>query len=187
MTTINHRVAARAVGVTKAYGAGETRVLALDDVSVAFHAGRFTAIMGPSGSGKSTLMHCLAGLDSVSHGEVHIGDTRVTGLGDRALTRLRREKVGFIFQQFNLLPTLTAHENILLPLSIAGRKPDGEWFDTVIETVGLRPTGSATGPANSPAASSSGWRVRGHWSPGRTSSSPTSRPGTSTPVPARRC
>jgi putative ABC transport system ATP-binding protein len=139
MTTINHPVAARAVGVTKAYGAGETRVLALDDVSVAFHAGRFTAIMGPSGSGKSTLMHCLAGLDSVSHGEVHIGDTRVTGLGDRALTRLRREKVGFIFQQFNLLPTLTAHENILLPLSIAGRKPDREWFDTVIETVGLRP------------------------------------------------
>ena len=138
MTPINN-TAARAVGVTKAYGAGETRVLALDDVSVSFQAGRFTAIMGPSGSGKSTLMHCLAGLDAVSDGEVYIGETRVTGLGDWALTRLRREKVGFIFQQFNLLPTLTAQENILLPLSIAGRKPDREWFGTVVETVGLRP------------------------------------------------
>jgi putative ABC transport system ATP-binding protein len=132
------RIAARAVGVTKAYGAGETRVLALDDVSVTFAAGRFTAIMGPSGSGKSTLMHCLAGLDTVSGGEVYIGDTRVTGLGDRALTRLRRDNVGFIFQQFNLLPTLTARENVLLPMAIAKRKPDTAWFDTVIETVGLR-------------------------------------------------
>jgi putative ABC transport system ATP-binding protein len=134
----NGRAAARAVGVTKAYGSGETRVLALDDVTVTFAAGRFTAIMGPSGSGKSTLMHCLAGLDTVSGGEVYIGDTRVTGLGDRALTGLRRDKVGFIFQQFNLLPTLTAHENILLPLSIAKRKPDPAWFDTVVGTVGLR-------------------------------------------------
>jgi len=137
-TTANlRRVAARAVGVTKAYGTGETRVLALDDVSVTFQAGRFTAIMGPSGSGKSTLMHCLAGLDDVSHGEVYVGDAKVTGLGDRALTRLRRDKVGFVFQQFNLLPTLTARENILLPLSIAGRKPDRAWFDTVVQTVGL--------------------------------------------------
>jgi putative ABC transport system ATP-binding protein len=131
------RAAARAVGVTKAYGAGETRVLALDDVSITFDAGRFTAIMGPSGSGKSTLMHCLAGLDAVSGGEVYIGDTRVTGLGDRALTRLRRDRVGFIFQQFNLLPTLTAQENILLPLSIAGRKPDTAWLRAVVQTVGL--------------------------------------------------
>jgi putative ABC transport system ATP-binding protein len=137
-TTANGRVAARAVGVTKAYGSGETRVLALDDVSAEFRAGRFTAIMGPSGSGKSTLMHCLAGLDAVSGGEVYIGDTRVTGLSDRALTGLRRDKVGFIFQQFNLLPTLTAQENILLPLSIARRRPDPAWFDTVIDTVGLR-------------------------------------------------
>jgi putative ABC transport system ATP-binding protein len=137
--TVESRYAARAVGVTKAYGSGEARVLALDEVSVTFEAGRFTAIMGPSGSGKSTLMHCLAGLDNVTRGEVYIGDTQVTGLGDRALTRLRRDKVGFIFQQFNLLPTLTAQENILLPLSIAGRKPDREWFDTVVETVGLRP------------------------------------------------
>jgi putative ABC transport system ATP-binding protein len=137
ITVTASRVAARAVGVTKAYGTGETRVLALDDVSVTFQAGRFTAIMGPSGSGKSTLMHCLAGLDEVSRGEVYVGDTKVTGLSDRALTRLRRAKVGFVFQQFNLLPTLTAQENILLPLSIAGRKPDRAWFDTVVETVGL--------------------------------------------------
>jgi putative ABC transport system ATP-binding protein len=141
MTTItdtNGRVAARAVGLTKAYGSGETRVLALDAVSVAFDAGRFTAIMGPSGSGKSTLMHCLAGLDDASQGQVHVGDTLVTGLADRALTRLRRDKVGFVFQQFNLLPTLTAQENILLPLSIAGRRPDPAWFDTVVDTVGIR-------------------------------------------------
>jgi putative ABC transport system ATP-binding protein len=135
MTTT--RIAARAVGVTKAYGSGETRVLALDGVSVEFQASRFTAIMGPSGSGKSTLMHCLAGLDAVTGGDVYIGDTRVTGLRDKALTGLRRDKVGFIFQQFNLLPTLTAHENILLPMSIAKRKPDPEWFDTVVATVGL--------------------------------------------------
>jgi putative ABC transport system ATP-binding protein len=137
-TAIDRRIAARAVGVTKAYGSGETRVLALDEVSVAFTAGRLTAIMGPSGSGKSTLMHCLAGLDAVSGGDVYIGDTRVTGLGDRALTNLRRDQVGFIFQQFNLLPTLSARENILLPLSIAKRKPDPGWFDNVIETVGLQ-------------------------------------------------
>jgi putative ABC transport system ATP-binding protein len=136
-TADRSRAAARAVGVTKAYGTGETRVLALDDISVTFQAGRFTAIMGPSGSGKSTLMHCLAGLDEVSHGEVYVGEAKVTGLGDRALTRLRRDKVGFIFQQFNLLPTLTAQENILLPLSIAGRKPDRAWFDTVVQTVSL--------------------------------------------------
>jgi len=105
---------------------------------VELERGAFTAIMGPSGSGKSTLMHCLAGLDAVTRGEVHIGDTLVTGLKDKALTRLRREQVGFVFQQFNLLPTLSAEENILLPLSIAGRKPDAAWFDTVIDTVGLR-------------------------------------------------
>jgi len=129
--------AARAVQVWKVYGAGETEVVALRDVTVELARGKFTAIMGPSGSGKSTLMHCLAGLDSVSRGEVYVGDTRVTGLGDAGLTRLRRDKIGFIFQQFNLLPTLTAEENILLPLSIAGRKPDPEWYRTVIETVRL--------------------------------------------------
>jgi len=131
-------VAARAVGVTKVYGSGEATVTALDAVSVEIERGRFTAIMGPSGSGKSTLMHCLAGLDDVDSGEVFVGDAKVTGLKDKGLTDLRRTKVGFIFQQFNLLPTLTAEENILLPLAIGGRKVDRAWFDTVIDTVGLR-------------------------------------------------
>jgi putative ABC transport system ATP-binding protein len=131
-------VASRAREVWKVYGAGEARVVALRGVTVEFARGAFTAIMGPSGSGKSTLMHCLAGLDTVTRGEVWVGDTRVTGLGDAGLTRLRRDRVGFVFQQFNLLPTLTAKENILLPLSIAGRKPDPAWYDTVIDTVGLR-------------------------------------------------
>ncbi|MFF5235060.1 ABC transporter ATP-binding protein [Dactylosporangium sp. NPDC000521] len=131
-------VAAKAVDVWKVYGTGEAQVNALGGVSVELEKGRFTAIMGPSGSGKSTLMHCLAGLDAVSRGEVYIGDSKITGLSDRGLTNLRRTKVGFIFQQFNLLPTLTAEENILLPLSIAGRKPDAAWYNTVIETVGLR-------------------------------------------------
>ena len=130
-------VAARAEEVWKVYGTGENQVVALRGVSASFARGRFTAIMGPSGSGKSTLMHCLAGLDTVTRGTVHIGGTEVTKLPDRALTRLRRDRVGFIFQQFNLLPTLTAAENIRLPLDIAGRKPDQEWWDTVIGTVGL--------------------------------------------------
>ena len=130
-------VAARAADVWKVYGSGEAQVVALHGVSVELEKGRYTAIMGPSGSGKSTLMHCLAGLDTVTRGEVYIGDTRLTGLSDRALTDLRRDKVGFVFQQFNLLPTLTAEENILLPLSIAGRKPDREWFTTVVKAVGL--------------------------------------------------
>jgi putative ABC transport system ATP-binding protein len=131
-------VAARAADLWKVYGSGEAQVVALRGVDVELERSRFTAIMGPSGSGKSTLMHCLAGLDSVTRGQVSIGDTQVTGLGDAGLTRLRRDKVGFIFQQFNLLPTLTAAENILLPLSIAGRKPDQQWYDTVIDTVNLR-------------------------------------------------
>jgi putative ABC transport system ATP-binding protein len=130
-------VAARAVDVWKVYGTGEAQVIALRGVNVELERGRFTAIMGPSGSGKSTLMHCLAGLDSVTRGEVYIGETKVTGLGDSGLTKLRRDKVGFIFQQFNLLPTLTAEENILLPMSIAGRRPDQQWYDTVIATVAL--------------------------------------------------
>ncbi|HEY1179919.1 MAG TPA: ABC transporter ATP-binding protein [Phytomonospora sp.] len=131
-------IAARAAGVWKVYGTGEAQVIALRDVSVDLARGRFTAIMGPSGSGKSTLMHCLAGLDTVNRGEVFIGDLRVTGMSDRQLTQMRRDNVGFIFQQFNLLPTLTAEENITLPLSIAGKKPDKAWFDQVIDTVGLR-------------------------------------------------
>ena len=131
-------VAAKAVDVWKKYGSGEAAVTALAGVNVEVERGRFTAIMGPSGSGKSTLMHCLAGLDDVTGGEVWIGDTKVTGLRDKGLTDLRRTKVGFIFQQFNLLPTLTAEENITLPLAIGGRKVDRAWFDTVVDTVGLR-------------------------------------------------
>jgi putative ABC transport system ATP-binding protein len=131
-------VAARAVEVWKVYGTTEdTRVDALAGVSVDFPAGHFTAIMGPSGSGKSTLMHCLAGLDMVTRGEVWIGDVQVDTLGDRGLTRLRRNQVGFIFQQFNLMPTLTADENITLPLAIGGRKPDREWMELVVRTLGL--------------------------------------------------
>jgi putative ABC transport system ATP-binding protein len=130
--------ATRAVDLWKVYGTGEAQVIALRGVTVALERGRFTAIMGPSGSGKSTLMHCLAGLDSVTRGHVWVGDTEVTGLNDSGMTKLRREKVGFVFQQFNLLPTLTAAENILLPLNIAGRKVDKQWYDTVIDTVDLR-------------------------------------------------
>jgi putative ABC transport system ATP-binding protein len=132
------RVAARAVGVTKVYGQGDAAVHALDGVSVEFGAGRFTAIMGPSGSGKSTLMHCLAGLDSITDGHVWIGDIELSQLNEKQLTRLRREKVGFVFQSFNLLPTLTALENITLPKSLAGEKPDQAWLDQVIDTVSLR-------------------------------------------------
>ena len=129
--------AARAEGATKVYGRGSTEVLALDDVTVGVPAGRFTAVMGPSGSGKSTLMHCLAGLDSLTSGRVFIGDVELGSLSDRELTRVRRERVGFVFQAFNLLPTLNARENITLPMSLAGTKPDKEWVRTVVETVGL--------------------------------------------------
>jgi putative ABC transport system ATP-binding protein len=129
--------AARAVGLSKAYGSGDTAVLALDRVDVEIDSGRFTAIMGPSGSGKSTLMHCLAGLDQASSGEVWIGDTELTRLGDKQLTRLRRDRIGFVFQAFNLLPTLTAEENITLPGDIAGRKADEAWLRQVVQTLGL--------------------------------------------------
>ncbi|HEX2134242.1 MAG TPA: ABC transporter ATP-binding protein [Actinophytocola sp.] len=140
MSTVTETItglAARADGVTKAYGTGAAAVTALDDISVDVQRGQFTAIMGPSGSGKSTLMHCLAGLDTVDSGEVWIGETRLTGLGDKGLADLRRNRVGFVFQQFNLLPTLSAEENITLPLAIANRKPDRAWFDTVVDAVGL--------------------------------------------------
>ncbi len=129
--------AARAVGLSKVYGEGDTRVTALDDVSVDFLRGQFTAIMGPSGSGKSTLMHCMAGLDTVTSGSARIGETELVGLKDKQLTKLRRDQIGFVFQSFNLLPTLTAIENITLPMDIAGRKPDRAWLDQVVRTVGL--------------------------------------------------
>ena len=129
--------AARAVGLSKVYGEGETKVVALRSVDVEFEVGAFTAIMGPSGSGKSTLMHCMAGLDSASEGRVFIGESDLTTMKDNDLTRLRRERMGFVFQAFNLVPTLTAEENITLPLDIAGRTVDREWFDLVVGTVGL--------------------------------------------------
>ena len=136
--SIADAAAARCERLMKVYGDGETRVVALDEVSVRFPKGRFTAIMGPSGSGKSTLMHVMAGLDAASSGRTWIGGTELTTLDDKGLTRLRRDQVGFIFQSFNLVPTLTALENITLPMDIAGRKPDQRWLDEVIETVGLR-------------------------------------------------
>ena len=131
-------VAARTIDLTKVYGEGDASVAALDGVSIDFRRGEFTAVMGPSGSGKSTLMHCMAALDTATGGDVHLGDTSLSGLGDKQLTNLRRDKIGFIFQAYNLVPTLTAQENIELPLAIAGRKPDPTWFDTVIDTVDLR-------------------------------------------------
>jgi putative ABC transport system ATP-binding protein len=130
--------AARAESATKIYGSGTAAVRALDGVTVAFERGQFSAIMGPSGSGKSTLLHCLAGLDKVTGGEIYIGDVALSSLNDRDLTLLRRDRVGFVFQAFNLIPTLSAAENITLPLTIAGRQPDGAWHDEVIATVGLR-------------------------------------------------
>ncbi len=130
-------IAAATTDLSKVYGSGDTRVVALDRVSIAFREGEFTAIMGPSGCGKSTLMHCAAGLDSPSSGSVRVGTTELSTLGDRQLTALRRDRIGFIFQAFNLLPTLTALENITLPLTIAGRRPDQQWLDRVISMVGL--------------------------------------------------
>lgn len=130
--------AARAVNLTKVYGSGDTQVHALAGVSAEFARGEFTAIMGPSGSGKSTLMHCLAGLDAATSGAVLIGATDLTTLSDKQMTQLRRDRIGFVFQAFNLVPTLTALENITLPLDIAGRRADRQWLDTVIDRLGLR-------------------------------------------------
>ena len=131
------RAAAWASEATKVYGSGPTEVRALDGVDVSFEEGRFSAIMGPSGSGKSTLMHCMAGLDDLTSGRVYIGDIDLTTLSERDLTLLRRDHIGFVFQAFNLVPTLNAAENITLPMDLAGTEPDQSWFDHVIETVGL--------------------------------------------------
>ena len=133
-TSLTTLAAARAQNVSKTYGSGDAFVAALDNVSVTLNSGEFTAIMGPSGSGKSTLLHVLAGLDRPMTGEVYLGDTEITGLNDRQLTLLRRDQIGFIFQSFNLLPTLTAAENIVLPMRIAGRKPDAFWVQSIVET-----------------------------------------------------
>ncbi len=131
--------AAGAIDARKTYGLGDAAINALDGVSVSFEPGRFTAIMGPSGSGKSTLLHCLAGLDSLTEGAVFIGDTYLADLNDKQLTELRRKQVGFVFQAYNLIPTLTAKENILLPLMLGGERGDEQWIDRVVETVGLKP------------------------------------------------
>jgi putative ABC transport system ATP-binding protein len=139
MTTVfaPTRAAATVTDLVKVYGTGDTAVRALDGITVQFGAGQFTAIMGPSGSGKSTLMHCAAGLDTATSGSVSIGDTPITGLPDKALTRLRRDRVGFVFQSYNLLPTLTAAQNIRLPLDLAGRAPDPDWYRRLLELLGL--------------------------------------------------
>jgi putative ABC transport system ATP-binding protein len=136
-TLVRTTAAAHTVDATKVYGTADTAVVALDNVSVEFSTGRFTAIMGPSGSGKSTLMHCAAGLDGLTSGEVFIGDVELGSLSDKQLTLLRRTQIGFVFQAYNLVPTLTAGENIALPFTLAGGKPDPDWFHDVIDTVGL--------------------------------------------------
>ena len=127
----------RLQGVSKIYGSGDAQVRALDDVSVGFGAGEFTAIMGPSGSGKSTMMHILAGLDAPTSGRVFVEDTDITALKDTALTKLRRDRIGFVFQSFNLVPTLDARANILLPMRLAGRAPEKEWFDLIVNSLGI--------------------------------------------------
>jgi putative ABC transport system ATP-binding protein len=134
---MSQRYAASVTDAFKIYGEGDSEVRALDGVTVAFEAGRFTAIMGPSGSGKSTLLHCQAGLDTLSSGSVQIGDVNLSSLKDRDLTELRRTQVGFVFQAYNLIPTLNAYENIVLPLMLGGERGDQEWIDEVIATVGL--------------------------------------------------
>jgi putative ABC transport system ATP-binding protein len=131
-------LAARAVNASKIYGKGDTAVHALDAIDVAFDRARYTAIMGPSGSGKSTLLHCLAGLDRLTSGQVFLGDIEVSGLSEKELTRVRRDHIGFVFQTYNLIPTLTALENITLPASLAGRNEDKQWLDQIIDTVRLR-------------------------------------------------
>ena len=132
-------VAARAVHASKIYGEGETEVRALDDVDVDFERGAYTAIMGPSGSGKSTLLHCIAGLDTLTSGQVFLGDVELSSLSEKKLTQLRRDKIGFIFQTYNLIPTLTALENITLPMALAGRDGDKAWIDRIVDTVSLGP------------------------------------------------
>ena len=130
-------VAAHTINLRKIYGSGETELAALDGVTVEFRHAQFTAIMGPSGSGKSTLLHCLAGLDDATSGQVFVGDAELTTLDDKELTLIRRDRIGFVFQSFNLVPTLTAMENITLPMNIAGRSPDRVWLNTIIDTLGL--------------------------------------------------
>ena len=177
---------AQTFGLSKVYGVGAAAVAALDDVTVEFERGRLTAIMGPSGSGKSTLMHCMAALDAPSAGRVVIDGVDISHLKDKALTRLRRDRLGFVFQAYNLVPTLTARENITLPMDIAGRKVDAIWFDVVVDTLGIRDRLSHR-PDELLRWTTAAGRVRtGLAAAGRRSSSPTSRRATSTPTPVRR-
>ena len=191
--TSNHRQprpatpAAHAVELRKTYGTGQATVHALAGITVTFERGRFTAVMGPSGSGKSTLMHCMAGLDRPTSGQTFVGDLDIGRLDDKGLTQLRRDRIGFVFQSFNLVPTLTAGENITLPADLAGQKVDQEWFDYLVDQLGHRRP--AVAPAQRdvgrPAAA---LRLRpGPDQPARPRSSPTSRPGTSTRTPPPRC
>ena len=152
--------AARAVELTKTYGIGDVAVRALDAVDVEFERGRFTAVMGPSGSGKSTLMHCMAGLDTPTSGQAFVGDDEIGRIDDGALTQMRRDRIGFVFQSFNLVPTLTAGDNITLPLDLAGAPVDPAWFDYLVERLGIAQR-LRTAPASCPAGSSSAWRARG--------------------------
>ena len=138
VTTEATAVSSRAVDVTKVFGEGDNAVRALDGVSVEFASGEFTGIMGPSGSGKSTLLHCLAGLDRITSGQVFLGDIEISACNEKRLTLIRRDRIGFVFQAYNLVPTLTALENITLPLALAGRKPEPAWLDTIVDTMGLR-------------------------------------------------
>lgn len=185
-TAVKDIPAARAENMSKIYGAGDTKVVALDNVTVEFAPGEFTAIMGPSGSGKSTLMHCMAGLDTPTNGAAYLGTTDISQLGDKALTKLRRDRLGFIFQSFNLVPTLTAAENITLPIDVAGDKVDKDWFAEMTDRLGLTDR-LGHRPSNSPAASNSAWHAPAPWWRDRRSSSATSRPATWTPTPRPRC
>ena len=178
--------AARAIDAVKTYGSGDTAVHALAGVTVDFPSHQFTAIMGPSGSGKSTLMQCVAGLDRLTSGSVFVGDTELSTLNKTDLTLLRRDRLGFIFQQYNLIPTLSSKENILLPLTLAGEDADQAWFDTIVSTVGLgdRLDQPAEPALRRPAAARRAWLAPSCRSP--TSCSPTNRPAPSTHAPAWR-
>ena len=179
--------AVSARGLVRAYGEGESRVKALDNVSLEVVRGQFTVVMGPSGSGKSTLMHVLAGLDRPDEGFVRIGDEELGSLDEKELTRLRRERIAFVFQSFNLLPVLTARENVELPLRIAGRMSECERVGRAAGRASVSPSAVITCRRSSPAASSSAWRSPGRWSPSRRSCSPTSRRGISTRPAAATC
>ena len=184
-TVIRTRTAAHVIRATKLYGSGDTAVRALNEVTVEFPSEAFTAIMGPSGSGKSTLMHCAAGLDTLTSGQAFIGEVELGSLSDKQLTLLRRERIGFVFQAFNLVPTLTALENITLPLALAGRRPDPDWLAGVIETVGVGDRLSHRPPELS-GGQQQRVAIARPWLHDPRSSLPTNRRAISIPAPVRR-